>query len=60
AAAALEDQASRLKMAVSAFRLASLAGNTVTPQATYLAPAAAAAATRKPAATTGHENWETF
>jgi methyl-accepting chemotaxis protein-2 (aspartate sensor receptor) len=30
AAAALEDQASRLKMAVSAFRLASLAGNTVT------------------------------
>lgn len=60
AAAALEDQASRLKMAVSAFRLASLAGNTVTPQATYLAPAAAAAAIRKPAATTGHENWETF
>jgi methyl-accepting chemotaxis protein-2 (aspartate sensor receptor) len=45
AAAALEDQASRLKMAVSAFRLASLAGNTVTPQATYRAPAAESAAT---------------
>ncbi|WP_320745709.1 methyl-accepting chemotaxis protein II [Enterobacter cloacae] len=61
AAAALEDQASRLKMAVSAFRLASLAGNTVTPQATYRAPAAEPAATRTRAATTGHdENWETF
>jgi methyl-accepting chemotaxis protein-2 (aspartate sensor receptor) len=34
AAAALEDQASRLKMAVSAFRLASLAGHTVDPHAT--------------------------
>ena len=61
AAAALEDRASRLKMAVSAFRLASLAGNTVTPQATYRAPAAEPAATRNRAATTGHdENWETF
>ncbi|OOV66468.1 methyl-accepting chemotaxis protein, partial [Enterobacter kobei] len=30
AAAALEDQATRLKMAVSAFRPSSLAGNTVT------------------------------
>jgi methyl-accepting chemotaxis protein-2 (aspartate sensor receptor) len=47
AAAALEDQASRLKMAVSAFRLASLAGNTVTPQATYRAPAAEPAANRR-------------
>ena len=61
AAAALEDQASRLKMAVSAFRLASLAGNTVTPQATYRAPAADSAANRTRTATTGQdENWETF
>ena len=61
AAAALEDQASRLKMAVSAFRLASLAGNTVTPQATYRAPAAESAAHRTRTATTGQdENWETF
>jgi methyl-accepting chemotaxis protein len=61
AAAALEDQASRLKMAVSAFRLASLAGNTVTPQATYRAPAAEPAANRTRTATTGQdENWETF
>ena len=61
AAAALEDQASRLKMAVSAFRLASLAGNTVTPQATYRAPAAESAANRTRTATTGQdENWETF
>ena len=61
AAAALEDQASRLKMAVSAFRLASLAGNTVTPQATYRAPAAETAANRTRTATTGQdENWETF
>ena len=61
AAAALEDQASRLKMAVSAFRLASLAGNTVTAQATYRAPAADTAVTRTRAATTGQdENWETF
>ncbi|WP_347003848.1 methyl-accepting chemotaxis protein II [Enterobacter roggenkampii] len=61
AAAALEDQASRLKMAVSAFRLASLAGNTVTPQATYRAPAAETAANRTRTAMTGQdENWETF
>ena len=61
AAAALEDQASRLKMAVSAFRLASLAGNTVTPHAVYRAPAADTAVTRTRAATTGQdENWETF
>ena len=61
AAAALEDQASRLKMAVSAFRLASLAGNTVTPQATYRAPAAEPAANRTRTAATGQdENWETF
>ena len=61
AAAALEDQVSRLKMAVSAFRLASLAGNTVTPQATYRAPAAETAANRTRTATTGQdENWETF
>lgn len=61
AAAALEDQASRLKMAVSAFRLASLSGNTVTPQATYRAPAAVSAVNRTRSATTGQdENWETF
>ncbi len=61
AAAALEDQASRLKMAVSAFRLASLAGNTVTAQATYKAPAAESTATRLRAAPAGQdENWETF
>ena len=61
AAAALEDQASRLKMAVSAFRLASLAGNTVTPQATYRVPAAESAVNRTRTATTGQdENWETF
>jgi methyl-accepting chemotaxis protein-2 (aspartate sensor receptor) len=61
AAAALEDQASRLKMAVSAFRLASLAAKTVDSHAMYRAPAAATAATPTRTATTGQEeNWETF
>jgi methyl-accepting chemotaxis protein-2 (aspartate sensor receptor) len=60
AAAALEDQASRLKMAVSAFRLASLAGNTVTcRRRTARQPLNGCNRTRT--ATTGQdENWETF
>ncbi|MXG36385.1 methyl-accepting chemotaxis protein II, partial [Escherichia coli] len=61
AAAALEDQASRLKMAVSAFRLASLAAKTVDSHTMYRAPAAATAATPTRTTTTGQEeNWETF
>jgi methyl-accepting chemotaxis protein-2 (aspartate sensor receptor) len=60
AAAALEDQASRLKMAVSAFRLASLAGHTVT-RMRLTHPASAPAATRTRAGATGQDdNWETF
>ena len=61
AAAALEDQASRLKMAVSAFRLTSKLQNTVASRAAPAgtAPAARTMTTRAPAAGQ-EENWETF
>ena len=61
AAAALEDQASRLKMAVSAFRLTSTPVNTASSRATHTgaAPAARMSNTRATAATQD-ENWETF
>ncbi len=61
AAAQLEEQASRLKMAVSAFRLTSAPGNTVSSRASHqpAAPVNAPALVR--ALTTGKdENWETF
>jgi len=61
AAAALEDQASRLKMAVSAFRLTSKPTNTVSSRASYAETTAAPGASRTRAAVTGQdENWETF
>lgn len=61
AAAALEDQASRLKMAVSAFRLASKTTNTVNARAVHSESATAPAAARTRTVTTGQdENWETF
>lgn len=61
AAAALEDQASRLKMAVSAFRLTSKPVNTASSRAAHAgsAPAARMSNTRATAATQD-ENWETF
>lgn len=61
AAAALEDQASRLKMAVSAFRLTSKTTITVSSRSAYseATPAPVTKPTR--AAVTGQdENWETF
>jgi len=60
AAAALEEQASLLKQAVSAFRLTSTA-NTVSARAAHREPASAPAAARPRQAATGQEeNWETF
>ena len=61
AAAALEDQASRLKMAVSAFRLTSKTTNTVSSRSVYGEAAPAPVTARTRAAVTGQdENWETF
>ena len=61
AAAALEDQASRLKMAVSAFRLTSKTTNTVSSRSVYGEAAPAPVTARTRAAVTGRdENWETF
>ena len=61
AAAALEDQASRLKMAVSAFRLTSKTTNTVSSRSAYSEATPAPVTTRTRAAVTGQdENWETF
>ncbi|ASV55887.1 Methyl-accepting chemotaxis protein II (aspartate chemoreceptor protein) [Lelliottia jeotgali] len=61
AAAALEDQASRLKMAVSAFRLTSTPVNSASSRASHagVAPAARMSNTRATAAGQD-ENWETF
>ncbi|MWT51150.1 methyl-accepting chemotaxis protein II [Escherichia coli] len=61
AAAALEDQASRLKMAVSAFRLTSKTTNTVSSRSAYSEATPAPVTTPTRAAVTGQdENWETF
>jgi len=54
AAAQLEEQASRLKMAVSAFRLTSAPGNTVSSRASHQPAQVRALTTGK------DENWETF
>ncbi|WP_395300394.1 methyl-accepting chemotaxis protein II [Enterobacter sp. ECC-175] len=60
AAAALEEQASLLRQAVSAFRLTSTV-NAASAQAAYREPASApAAAGPRHAATGQEENWETF
>ena len=61
AAAALEDQASRLKMAVSAFRLTSTPQNTVASRAAPAGTAPAARVKHARASAAGQEeNWETF
>ncbi|MGO0616781.1 methyl-accepting chemotaxis protein II [Leclercia adecarboxylata] len=61
AAAQLEEQASRLKMAVSAFRLTSAPGNTVSSRASHQPAAPVNAPAQVRALTTGKdENWETF
>ncbi|WP_324722660.1 methyl-accepting chemotaxis protein II [Lelliottia sp. JS-SCA-14] len=61
AAAALEDQASRLKMAVSAFRLTSGPQNTVASRAISAGAAPAARMNNTRAQAAGQEeNWETF
>ena len=61
AAAALEDQASRLKMAVSAFRLTSTPQNTVASRAAPAGTAPAARVKHTRASAAGQEeNWETF
>lgn len=61
AAAALEDQASRLKMAVSAFRLTAVPEKTVAARSSFgtAAPAAVAASPRV-STTAQDNNWETF
>ncbi|MDK9585517.1 methyl-accepting chemotaxis protein II [Lelliottia wanjuensis] len=61
AAAALEDQASRLKMAVSAFRLTSGPQNTVASRAVSAGAVPAARMNNTRAQAAGQEeNWETF
>jgi methyl-accepting chemotaxis protein-2 (aspartate sensor receptor) len=61
AAAALEDQASRLKMAVSAFRLTAVPGKSVATRSSFGATAPAAAPVSPRASTAGQDdNWETF
>ncbi len=61
AAAQLEEQASRLKMAVSAFRLTSAPGKTVSSRASHQPAAPVNAPAQVRALTTGKdENWETF
>ncbi|MCU6670008.1 methyl-accepting chemotaxis protein II [Enterobacteriaceae bacterium H4N4] len=61
AAAALEEQASLLKMAVSAFRLTSTPAKTVATHAGHSMTAPAAASTKPRAQATGQdENWEIF
>ncbi len=61
AAAQLEEQASRLKMAVSAFRLTSAPGKTGSSRASHQPAAPVNAPAQVRALTTGKdENWETF
>ncbi|MNZ36947.1 Methyl-accepting chemotaxis protein II [compost metagenome] len=61
AAAALEDQASRLKMAVSAFRLTSTPVNSASSRASHAGAAPAARMSNTRATAAGQdENWETF
>ncbi len=61
AAAQLEEQASRLKMAVSAFRLTSAPGKTVSSRASQQPAAPVNAPAHVRALTTGKDdNWETF
>ncbi len=61
AAAQLEEQASRLKMAVSAFRLTSAPGKTVLSRASQQPAAPVNAPAHVRALTTGKDdNWETF
>jgi len=61
AAAALEDQASRLKMAVSAFHLTSTPVNTDTSRAVFAGTTSAAVVKNTRATAHGkEENWETF
>ncbi|MDI3424525.1 methyl-accepting chemotaxis protein II [Enterobacter sp. V87_3] len=61
AAAALEDQASRLKMAVSAFRLTSKTQHPASSRALLSESAPVTVASRPRAAVAGQdENWETF
>lgn len=61
AAAALEDQASRLKMAVSAFRLTAAPTKSVSARSNPGITASAAAPVSSRVPTAGQEeNWETF
>ena len=60
AAAALEEQASRLKMAVSAFRLTSVTNNKVAARERHPGAAAAAPQASRAPATGNNDNWETF